>query len=276
MNFFDLPFHTHMDFVGQKRAERLYQIIIAFCAFIGFIHGFIKQQASIPVYYTLFGSTLSILLTVPPWPFYRMNPLKWQKEKRNSDRIKLAEAQISSRKVGKSKKKKPRRNNNPSENERKVTFAVVDSEGKHVPANSEYLKQKQKFKLTKAKRPKYSDEELEARQIKRREKRKQLKDREISAKLKLPMDKWPIVVESSLRRMATKGVVQLFNAVKKRQSMINKLEKSGIPEYRKEKIIKSQGKGEFLDLIRKIGESADKTNAERAGPVPDWLNSLDT
>ncbi|KAL7667443.1 hypothetical protein ACOME3_001015 [Neoechinorhynchus agilis] len=74
-----LPFDTHMDFVGQKRAERLYQIVIVIGAIVGFIHGYIEQRFSLTMYYTLSAIGISALLVVPPWPWFRLNPIKWRK-----------------------------------------------------------------------------------------------------------------------------------------------------------------------------------------------------
>jgi len=67
-----------MDFDGQKRAERYFQIIIALFAVVGFAWGYICQQFSQTVYILFAGFILSCLLTLPPWPMYRRKPLKWQ------------------------------------------------------------------------------------------------------------------------------------------------------------------------------------------------------
>lgn len=45
---------------------------------IGFIYGFSIQQFGWTVYIMLAGFTISCLLTLPPWPVYRQNPLNWQ------------------------------------------------------------------------------------------------------------------------------------------------------------------------------------------------------
>ncbi|NP_001155397.1 signal peptidase complex subunit 1 [Acyrthosiphon pisum] len=72
----------HMDFVGQKHAEYLFRTIITMCGFIGFILGYVKEQFSITIGLTLIGFFISALLTIPPWPIYARNPLKWQKVKK--------------------------------------------------------------------------------------------------------------------------------------------------------------------------------------------------
>ncbi|KTG45565.1 hypothetical protein cypCar_00026013 [Cyprinus carpio] len=91
---------THMDYKGQKLAEQIFQGVILVsavsntaittqCHFrsascllslqvIGFIYGFTIQQFGWTVYIMLAGFTISCLLTLPPWPMYRKNPLNWQ------------------------------------------------------------------------------------------------------------------------------------------------------------------------------------------------------
>ncbi|XP_053152799.1 signal peptidase complex subunit 1 isoform X2 [Hemicordylus capensis] len=44
---------------------------------IGFIYGYITEQFGWTVYIVMAGFALSCLLTLPPWPMYRRNPLKW-------------------------------------------------------------------------------------------------------------------------------------------------------------------------------------------------------
>ncbi|CAF0891534.1 unnamed protein product [Adineta steineri] len=73
------PFPTHMDFRGQKMAERLFQVIIVFFGLIGFLAGYMMQQFSMTIYSVLFGVLVSAVLTIPPWPMYRNNPVEWQK-----------------------------------------------------------------------------------------------------------------------------------------------------------------------------------------------------
>ncbi|KAL3860990.1 hypothetical protein ACJMK2_007083 [Sinanodonta woodiana] len=70
---------THMDFDGQKKAERYFQFIIILFAVVGFIWGYMCQQFSQTMYILIAGFTVSCLLTLPPWPMYRRKPLNWQK-----------------------------------------------------------------------------------------------------------------------------------------------------------------------------------------------------
>jgi signal peptidase complex subunit 1 len=69
---------TYMDFDGQRRAERIFQMIIALFAVVGFIWGYLWQQFSQTVYILMAGFILSCILTLPAWPMYRKKPLKWQ------------------------------------------------------------------------------------------------------------------------------------------------------------------------------------------------------
>ncbi|XP_032860499.2 signal peptidase complex subunit 1 [Tyto alba] len=68
---------TQMDYKGQKLAEQIFQGIILVSAIIGFIYGYITEQFGWTVYIVMAGFALSCLLTLPPWPMYRRNPLKW-------------------------------------------------------------------------------------------------------------------------------------------------------------------------------------------------------
>ncbi|RWS29628.1 signal peptidase complex subunit 1-like protein [Leptotrombidium deliense] len=70
---------THLDFDGQRKAEKVFQIIIAVFAAIGLISGYAVEMFSVTVYTLAAGFTLASLLTLPPWPMYRRKPLNWQK-----------------------------------------------------------------------------------------------------------------------------------------------------------------------------------------------------
>jgi len=76
---------THMDFDGQARAEQLSRIIVVLFGAVGLIWGYIIQQFSQTVYILGAGLALATLLTVPPWWFYRLKPLKWQKARPDPD-----------------------------------------------------------------------------------------------------------------------------------------------------------------------------------------------
>ncbi|XP_037566903.2 LOW QUALITY PROTEIN: RRP15-like protein [Dermacentor silvarum] len=67
-------------------------------------------------------------------------------------------------------------------------------------------------------------------------------------------------VEKRLRSIATRGVVQLFNAVKTHQKEVDeKLRAAGQSETKRDKVLKSFSKGAFLDMLKEKKEkSSDK------------------
>nr|XP_061789688.1 RRP15-like protein [Nerophis lumbriciformis] len=70
--------------------------------------------------------------------------------------------------------------------------------------------------------------------------------------------------EKALQRIATRGVVQLFNAVRKHQKNIdNKVKEAGGSERKKAKILSSVSKKDFIDVLRKTeSESKDTVKKE--------------
>ncbi|XP_037513713.1 signal peptidase complex subunit 1 [Rhipicephalus sanguineus] len=70
---------TYMDFEGQKVAEKIFQVVIVAFALAGLAWGYVVQQFSYTVISLGIGFIISCLLTLPPWPVYRKNPLPWQK-----------------------------------------------------------------------------------------------------------------------------------------------------------------------------------------------------
>ncbi|XP_005109067.1 signal peptidase complex subunit 1 [Aplysia californica] len=69
---------THMDFDGQRRAERYFQVIIVLYAIVGFVWGYATQSFSQTLYILFAGVFLSSVLTLVPWKMYRSQPLQWQ------------------------------------------------------------------------------------------------------------------------------------------------------------------------------------------------------
>lgn len=70
---------SHMDYKGQQKAERFFQVVIVAHGIIGFIIGYLFQQFSYTVYTLAFGFALCCLIILPPWPYFRRNNLNWQK-----------------------------------------------------------------------------------------------------------------------------------------------------------------------------------------------------
>ncbi|KAK8740275.1 hypothetical protein OTU49_003140 [Cherax quadricarinatus] len=72
-----MGFSVHMDFEGQKLAERLFQIIVVAFGAGGWLYGYYVQDFFITVLTLGAGFVLACLVTLPPWPIYRRYPLKW-------------------------------------------------------------------------------------------------------------------------------------------------------------------------------------------------------
>lgn len=71
------------------------------------------------------------------------------------------------------------------------------------------------------------------------------------------------VKERTLARIATKGVVQLFNAVRQHQKTLGeKLSLAGNSEVKKEKILKTFTKGEFLDILKNKEKKSQETEKD--------------
>ena len=67
----------------------------------------------------------------------------------------------------------------------------------------------------------------------------------------------------SLQRIATRGVIQLFNAVSKHQNETkDKIKSEGKSEFKKDAILKSVTKGDFIDLLK-------DTNTVKTKPAKD-------
>ncbi|XP_017883034.1 RRP15-like protein [Ceratina calcarata] len=68
--------------------------------------------------------------------------------------------------------------------------------------------------------------------------------------------------ERTLQKIATRGVVQLFNAVKEQQGEINKkLKEAGPLERKREQVLKSIDKSSFLDVLMGGSKSISVDNA---------------
>ncbi|XP_063614312.1 signal peptidase complex subunit 1-like [Penaeus indicus] len=72
-----MGFSVHMDFEGQKLAERLFQIIVVAFGAVGWLWGYYVQDFHMTVLTLGAGFILACLVTLPPWPIYRRYPLKW-------------------------------------------------------------------------------------------------------------------------------------------------------------------------------------------------------
>ncbi|XP_071717280.1 signal peptidase complex subunit 1-like [Rutidosis leptorrhynchoides] len=66
-----------MDWQGQKVAEQLMQIMLVVFAIAAFITGYVLGSFQLMLYIYAGGVVLTVLTTIPNWPFYNRNPLKW-------------------------------------------------------------------------------------------------------------------------------------------------------------------------------------------------------
>ncbi|KAH8548490.1 putative signal peptidase-like protein 12 kDa [Umbelopsis sp. PMI_123] len=79
----------NIDFEGQRLAELISQVILTISAIIGFLYGYVQQSLEATVLIFGVGFAITLLVTLPPWPFYNRHPVKWvstQDEKTN-DRV---------------------------------------------------------------------------------------------------------------------------------------------------------------------------------------------
>ncbi|CAK5006960.1 unnamed protein product [Meloidogyne enterolobii] len=58
--------------------QNLSTVILVVHGVLGFIAGYMVQQLSVTIYTVGIGFAISCLVVLPPWPFYRRNPLNWQ------------------------------------------------------------------------------------------------------------------------------------------------------------------------------------------------------
>ena len=76
-------------------------------------------------------------------------------------------------------------------------------------------------------------------------------------------------IERKLQRIATKGVVQLFNAVQKQQKLVEgKLSVAGSSEVKKSKALKTVTKGGFLDMLKPLNK--DNIDDSSVDKEPSW------
>ena len=66
-----------VDFVGQATAEKVYTYILLASGVLGTALGFVLQNFSYTFLCIAAGTLISLLLVVPAWPFYCLNPVKF-------------------------------------------------------------------------------------------------------------------------------------------------------------------------------------------------------
>ncbi|GMT29302.1 hypothetical protein PFISCL1PPCAC_20599, partial [Pristionchus fissidentatus] len=109
---------THHDYPGQRKAERIFQVVLVVSGIIGFGVGYHTQQLSHAIFTVLGGAVLASLIVLPPWPCFRRHPLNWQPVITEDKKAPAAEEKKEEKKTEKEEKKnekkeekKPEKNN---------------------------------------------------------------------------------------------------------------------------------------------------------------------
>lgn len=76
--------------------------------------------------------------------------------------------------------------------------------------------------------------------------------------------------ELNLRRIATRGVVQLFTAVQKHQKTLDSKLKRAKTEGKKEKVMKTVNKKDFLDMLEDKKPASSTAAATKDEKEPAW------
>ncbi|XP_078413216.1 RRP15-like protein [Cetorhinus maximus] len=70
--------------------------------------------------------------------------------------------------------------------------------------------------------------------------------------------------ERNFQKVATRGVVQLFNAVRKHQTSVDEqIKEVGVSERKRAKLLSSVSKKDFISVLRGSGQSVHRDSAER-------------
>ncbi|ERN09998.1 hypothetical protein AMTRI_Chr06g194630 [Amborella trichopoda] len=66
-----------MDWEGQKLSEHLMQIMLVMFAVVAFSTGYMMDSFRNMLLIYAGGTVLTMLITVPDWPFFNHHPLNW-------------------------------------------------------------------------------------------------------------------------------------------------------------------------------------------------------
>lgn len=66
-----------MDFVGQKLSEQLAVYTTLLSALLSFLAGYIAGSFKLMMVLYAGGVTMAFVISVPDWPYFNQNPLKW-------------------------------------------------------------------------------------------------------------------------------------------------------------------------------------------------------
>lgn len=68
-----------IDHVGQEFSERLMHLILMVGYTLGFILGLITKDLTYTLVLSVGATVFGFVATVPSWPYFRKNPLKFKK-----------------------------------------------------------------------------------------------------------------------------------------------------------------------------------------------------
>lgn len=139
--------------------------------------------------------------------------------------------------------------------DKKLTFEIAGEEDEEKDIKPEIDTEDQKP----------SNNELELARIERTERNNKLQELRVKPGA---MDRER---ERSFKRIATKGVVQLFNAVRSQQrDLVTRLEKAGPLDHKRDEVLNNIDKKQFLDMLMG-GKRAKSENIDN--PVKDEKNA---
>ena len=66
-----------MDYKGQDHAEVVYQVIMSVFGVVAFCWGYVERDLTRSFHVWCVGLALASVITLPPWPCFKKNPVKW-------------------------------------------------------------------------------------------------------------------------------------------------------------------------------------------------------
>ena len=67
-----------VDFEGQKFVETFTVSVVSSTSFVGFALGYVLQDYNVMRNVIFAGILLSMVVTLPSWPFLKRNPIEWR------------------------------------------------------------------------------------------------------------------------------------------------------------------------------------------------------
>ncbi|CRH03816.1 microsomal signal peptidase protein, putative [Plasmodium relictum] len=79
---------NQMDFIGQKLAFLIKNIIFSVSTILAISVGYYYQNLALSAYIILAGTLIAIILILPTWPMYNRNNIEWTKDEDSLERKK--------------------------------------------------------------------------------------------------------------------------------------------------------------------------------------------